>query len=215
MGRTPKRYLPAAGQDWALPLYDPFVRLAGIHKALRALAGQAALQRSHRVLDIGCGTGTLAVLIRRLHPDVDVTGLDPDPKALGRAERKARRAGVSVRFDRGFSQDLPYPDQSFDRVFSSFMFHHLDAQTKGETLCAVRRVLKPEGSFHLLDFGGEDAHAHGWLAQLFHSSERLRDNSDSRILSLMNESGLRNAKKVGNGSVFLGLLRLSCYEASL
>jgi ubiquinone/menaquinone biosynthesis C-methylase UbiE len=82
-----------------------------------------------------------------------VVGLDPDPKALAIAKRKAQRAGLAIQLDQGFSDGLPYPDASFDRVFSSLMFHHLKAEEKAATLREVRRVLRPGGSLHLLDFG--------------------------------------------------------------
>jgi len=79
-----RTYLPAAGHDWSLPLYDPIVKLLGGDAARRALLEQAALRPGQRVLDVGCGTGTLATLIKQLYPDVEVVGLDPDPKALAR-----------------------------------------------------------------------------------------------------------------------------------
>jgi 2-polyprenyl-3-methyl-5-hydroxy-6-metoxy-1,4-benzoquinol methylase len=60
MGNVERAYLPAAGHDWALPLYDPFVSLLGLNSTRRALLDQAALQSTDRVLDVGCGTGTLA-----------------------------------------------------------------------------------------------------------------------------------------------------------
>ena len=88
-----RTYLPAAGHDWSLPLYDPIVKLLGGDAARKALLEQAALRPGQRVLDVGCGTGTLATLIKQLYPDVEVVGLDPDPKALARARRKAARAG--------------------------------------------------------------------------------------------------------------------------
>ena len=141
-----RTYLPAAGHDWLLPLYDPFVKLLGGDRAREALLEQAAVRAGHRVLDLGCGTGTFAVRIKEAHPEADVVGLDPDAKALTRAKAKADRAGLAVRFDQGYADDLPYPDASFDRVFSSFMFHHLPAEEKEATLRAVRRVLKPGGT---------------------------------------------------------------------
>lgn len=85
MPGSTRTYFPAAGHDWSLPFYDPIVKLLGGDKALRVLIDQAALQPGHRVLDIGCGTGTLAVFIKREHPDVVTIGIDPDPKALARA----------------------------------------------------------------------------------------------------------------------------------
>src|SRR5438034_972717 len=176
-----RTYLPAAGHDWSLPLYDPIVKLLGGDAARRALLEQAALRPGQRVLDVGCGTGTLATLIKRLHPGVEVVGLDPDPKALARARRKAERAAVSIQFDQGFSEELPYGAASFDRAFSSLMFHHLAPETKEKTLREVRRVLKPGSSLHIVDLAGPESHPRGFLARLFHSRERLRDNFEGRI----------------------------------
>lgn len=215
MGNVERAYLPAAGHDWALPLYDPFVSLLGINGVRRELLDQAAPHATDRVLDVGCGTGTLAVFIKQLYPDAHVCGLDPDPRALAQARRKAARSVVSIQFDQGFSDNLPYPDASFNRVFSSFMFHHVAADQKESTLREIRRVLKPEGSFHLVDFAGPDDHGDGWLAHLFHSTERLRDNSELRVLTLMRRAGFLEAKKVMEKGILFGGLRMSSFQASV
>jgi ubiquinone/menaquinone biosynthesis C-methylase UbiE len=204
MSESTRTYLPAAGHDWSLPLYDPIVKLLGGDKARRVLVDQAALQPGHRVLDIGCGTGTLAVLIKREHPDVAIIGIDPDPKALARARRKAARAGVSIQFDQGFGDELPYADASFDRVISSFMFHHLPAEEKLNTLRAIHRVLKPAGQIHMVDFERSESGAHGFLARLFHANERMKDNSENRVLSLMSQAGFRDPRKTGERTMFSG-----------
>src|SRR5215813_7114620 len=212
MEASRRTYIPAAGHDWALPLYDPIVKLFGGARARKALLDQAAIQPGRRVLDIGCGTGDLVTLIKRLHSDVDVVGLDPDPKALARARRKAERSAVTIQLDQGFSDELPYPDASFDRVFSSFMLHHLQAGEKEKTLREVRRVLKPGGSLHLLDFGGSESGQHGFLGRLFHSRNSLKDNSDSRIIALMSQAGLANPKVVGRRAMIFG--KIAYYQAS-
>ena len=115
-GRT---FLPAAGKDWLLPFYDPIVKLFGGDAARQALVEQADLRAGQRVLEVGCGTGTLMLMIKRQHNNVEVIGVDPDPKALKRARDKAARAGLSIQFDQGFGDQLPYRDKSFDRVLSS------------------------------------------------------------------------------------------------
>lgn len=207
-----RTYLPAAGRDAFLPLYDPFTKLFGFDGVRRALLEEAALRPDFRVLDVGCGTGTLAVLIKRLNPTIDVIALDPDPKALVRAHRKAARAGVSVRFDRGFSDALGYPDAAFDRVFSSMMFHHLDEGDKEPTLREIRRVLKPGGRLELLDFEGPDAHAHGFLSRLIHSHARLRGNAPARVLDLMVWAGFATPKKIREQETLFG--RVAFYQAA-
>lgn len=156
---VPRPFVPGLGREWLLPLYDPLVSVLGIYRAHRALVDHASLRSWHRVLDIGCATGTLAVVIKRTHSEVEVSGLDPDAKALVRGSLKARNAGVQVRFDRGFSDELPYPDASFDRVFSSFMFHHLERGEQQQTLREARRVLRRYGRLLLVDFARPEVEA--------------------------------------------------------
>jgi ubiquinone/menaquinone biosynthesis C-methylase UbiE len=205
-------YLPAAGRDVFLPIYDPFTKLFGFDRARRMLLDQAGLQSHHRVLDVGCGTGTLAVLIKRLYPTIDVVGLDPDPKALARAQRKARRANASIRFDRGFSDAVGYPDGSFHRVFSSMMFHHVEKQDKDPTLREIRRVLAADGRLELVDFAGPHAHAQGLLGRLVHSHHHLADNDEDRMLARMARAELREPKKIRDHRTLFGTI--SFYQAT-
>lgn len=208
-----RTYLPAAGRDVFLPLYDPLVKLLGFDRLRMLLLDQAALRPGDRVLDIGCGTGTFVVLIKRLYPSVDVAGLDPDPKALGRARRKAERAGVPIRFDQGSADALPYPDAAFDRVFSSMMFHHLPAEVKDGALQEARRVLKPSGRLEFLDFAGHEPGGHGILAHLFHAHALLRENADARILERMERAGFVEPKKIRDRGTLFG--RLGFFQAAV
>jgi ubiquinone/menaquinone biosynthesis C-methylase UbiE len=118
MTQSQRTYLPAAGRDSFLPLYDLMTRLMGADKARTELLDRSDIRPSHRVLEVGCGTGSLLIQLKRLYPGTDVVGLDPDPKALARARHKAARAAVSVHLDRGFGDELPYADASFDRLLS-------------------------------------------------------------------------------------------------
>ena len=225
-----RTFLPAAGHDLFLPLYDPLVTLLGGNRSRQELIEQANITSGQRTLDIGCGTGSFAVLLKRQCADVEVIGLDPDPKALRRAKAKATRAAVSIQFDQGFADQLPYESRSFDRVFSSLMFHHLDEQTQQRTLTEVLRVLKPGGSFHLLDFASNDhsshpdshessshrSHSlHSHLMHLFHPRNRLQDNSDAGILGLMTGAGFPNVQKVKDGRMLFDLLRIVYYRATV
>lgn len=205
MAHSVRSFIPAAGYDWLLPLYDPFQRWILREDAVkRPLVDQAAIQPGHRVLDIGCGTGSLTVLVKRLHPDAQVIDLDPDPKALATAVRKAARWRVTVDFERGFSDQLPVADQSFNVVLSSLMFHHLSREEKFATLREVRRVLRPGGSFHILDFGPPRTRVTSLLAHVFHRMGHSRDNIEGRIPSFMTETGFHRSEEVASRSMLVG-----------
>ena len=203
------RYLPAAGHDFFLPLYDPIARLFGFSKALEPLLAQAELHPDHRVLDVGCGTGTLAVAIKQRNPGVTVTGLDPDPRALTRARRKAERAGMSVRFEQGFGNALPFGDGAFDRVFSSLMFHHLQKDDRPKVLAEIHRVLAPGGRLEFLDFAGG---SHGFLTQMLHGHHPLPEEGD-RLAGLMREAGFARAQRVGDRDTLFG--KIAFYQATV
>jgi ubiquinone/menaquinone biosynthesis C-methylase UbiE len=208
-----KPYLPAMGHDRLLPLYDPLQRLLGMGSVHRQLVDQARIQPDQRVLEIGCSTGNLAIFIKRLYSGAEVVGIDPDPKALARAQRKAGREALSVQLDRGFAEELPYPDASFDRVLSALMFHHLGPDEKEKSLGEARRVLRPGGSLHLLDFGGAKMRSDGFMARLHHRSERLRNNFGERIPTLMGEAGFADPTEVSQRVTIAG--RLTYYRASV
>jgi ubiquinone/menaquinone biosynthesis C-methylase UbiE len=204
MSHTHREYLPAAGSDWALPFYDVIVKWLGGEAARKELLDQASLQPGQRILDVGCGTGTMATAVKRANQQVEVIGIDPDPKVLRRARDKAVKAGVSIQLDQGFADQLPYADASFDRVFSSFMFHHLPAEDKNKALHAMRRVLKTGGSLHLVDFEGPEDGQPTFLQRLFHHSDRLKDNSEHRVLELMREAGFANPSKLSRRKMPMG-----------
>jgi ubiquinone/menaquinone biosynthesis C-methylase UbiE len=209
-----RTYIPAAGHDWSLPFYDPLLKLLGGDSARLALVRQAALQPAHRVLEVGCGTGTLLMLIKREHPGVSATGLDPDNRALARARQKADAASVPIQFHRGFSDSLPYADRSFDRVFSSFMFHHLkNIEEKQRTLAEIRRVLKPGGRLHLLDFAPGDSSENGPVPRWLRSRRLLKDNTESQVLRLMSAAGFIEPRTVGRARILLAF-ETAYYEAA-
>ncbi len=212
MGDTHRSYIPAAGHDWLLPLYDPLQRWLFREGFMRALVDDANIGPDQRVLDIGCGTGTLIILVQRLHPQAEVVGLDPDPKALAIAKQKSEKAGVAINFVRGFADEIPYPPASFDRVLSSFMFHHLTRDEKLGALRDVSRVLRPGGSLHLLDFGRPRSWYSSVLARLLHRGQHLRDNIEGHIPQFMSESGFAESAEVAHRSTVFGTI--SYYRAA-
>ena len=169
----PHDYLPAARHDALLPAYDLLSRALGISKVHRTLVGQAELADGHRVLEIGSGTGTLSIRAKRSRPGADVIGIDPDPLALARAQRKLH-GQCGIRFDHGYAQKLPYRDGEFDRVLSSLMLHHLDSDAKAAAAAEVFRVLRPGGRLHLVDVDADVTEHDGRIARFFARRQQRR-----------------------------------------
>jgi ubiquinone/menaquinone biosynthesis C-methylase UbiE len=148
-------YLPAAGLHLLLPVYDLLSRVLGSGRVYDALATSQELTGARRVLEIGCGTGNLVLRVNNVQPALQVIGIDPDPRALGIARRKAGdRPGLT--FEQGYAQELPYPDGAFDRVLSSMMLHHLDDHTKTAAVAEAFRVIEPGGMLLVADIHASD-----------------------------------------------------------
>ena len=198
-----RSFIPAAGIDLLLPFYDPLWRLMGGQSVRARFISDAGLAANHCILDIGCGTGSLPVQISETLPGTQIRALDPDPKALARGKAKAARAGADVSWSEGFADSLPFDDASFDRVVSSFMFHHLTLDMKQAMLREARRVLTSGGEIHLIDFGDEQPGRDGMIARLFHSHAHSADDRAGQIGELFEEAGFRDVREVSqHKSVF-------------
>lgn len=151
MRETTGRLIHSAGG------YDLLVwlLLLGRERAFRdRLVRLARLERGESVLDIGCGTGSLAIAAkRRVGPSGSVDGVDASPEMIARARRKARRAGTEVSFSHGDVTELPFPSDQFNVVLSTMMLHHLPAGAREQCMRELRRVLRPGGRALVVDFG--------------------------------------------------------------
>jgi ubiquinone/menaquinone biosynthesis C-methylase UbiE len=136
--------------------YDLFVRLLtlGRDRRLRTLtADRVQAQPGEAVLDFGCGTGALAlVLARRVGPTGKVAGIDASPEMIAYAQKKASKQGLTIDFRLEPVEAMSFPDQTFDRALSSLMYHHLPGDLKRLALESLARVLKPGGRLVIVDY---------------------------------------------------------------
>ncbi|MBE2199496.1 MAG: class I SAM-dependent methyltransferase [Anaerolinea sp.] len=207
MSQESERYIPALRFRWLTPLYDPVLRW-GMREAgfKRSLVEQMALRPGMRVLDLGCGTGTLAIMLEQLQPEVEVTGIDGDLEVLAIAQEKAARAGVSIQWDSGMAYDLPYADGSFDRVVSSLVIHHLTMPDKQRTFREVLRVLRPGGEFHILDFGKPHNLYTRLAAAVIRHFEETAVQLDGRLPEMLIHSGFTELGEVSHFTTVFGPL---------
>jgi ubiquinone/menaquinone biosynthesis C-methylase UbiE len=171
--------------------YDLLVRLlslGGERTYRERTLDLAALKTGESVLDVGCGTGTLAIAAKRhVGSAGKVYGIDASPEMIARARKKAKKAAGDVVFENAFVESLPFPDATFDVVLSTTMLHHLPDKARRQCLREVRRVLKPAGRFLAVDFGGPVNERRSWVARL-HRHGRI---DLSRLTPLVSEAGMK------------------------
>lgn len=150
---TETDYIPALGHRRLTGAYDLAVRIATRERVWRRrLLEQLAPAGGEAIIDVGCGTGTFAIMCKRRSPGAKVTGLDPDPDALAIAAAKARRAGVEVEWVRGYAHDAARYDGRFDKAVSSLLFHQVAPADKRTAIAAMLKAVRPGGSIHIADY---------------------------------------------------------------
>jgi ubiquinone/menaquinone biosynthesis C-methylase UbiE len=170
--------------------YDLLLRVlwGGAEAAYREKVIELArLQPGETVLDVGCGTGTLAIAAgRRVGPAGRVHGIDASPAMIARARRKAAAARVAVVFKTAIAEVLPFADATFDAVVSTTVLHCLPDAARRQSVAEMRRVLKPGGRLLAVDFGGP---AHDRRSLIGHLSHHRRFDL-SEVIPLLRDVGL-------------------------
>lgn len=204
MSESRNEYIPALSFRVLTPFYD-FIQKYIVRdiRYKSRLIEQAQIQAGQRVMDLGCGTGTLAIMAKQAQPQAEVFGLDADPQMLKVAQVKKDQEKLEVKFDVGFTNNLPYPDESFDRVLSSIMIHHLKTPDKEKTAHEIYRVLKPGGQLHIIDFGKPYTWYGKLLGPFLHKFEEANDNVAGRLPEIFGEPGLKT-EIVGHFWTFFG-----------
>jgi len=183
--------------------YDLLIALVtlGRERAMRErMLDLARVTRGESVLDVGCGTGTLAIAAKRRVGDAGtVDGIDASVEMIERAQKKAKRAHSGAQFQVASADALPFDTSRFDVVLSTVMLHHLPRSIRAQAIQDMRRVLKPEGRILIVDFGTRTT-AHRGLMAHFHRHGRV---SMADLTSLVGSASLG---VIESGSVGIGTL---------
>ena len=166
--------------------------MLGFGRSFKAVVARLAeVQPGEAVLDLGCGTGTLLQALVARQPGAGFTGIDPDRQVLAIARRRLQRT-PTVELVEGYAQDLPFPDQAFDLVISTLIFHHLPDPVKVSALGEVRRVLAPHGRFLLVDFGAPPtrvARVVLTIGSVFDGRDNMRANLAGELPEMLAAAG--------------------------
>jgi ubiquinone/menaquinone biosynthesis C-methylase UbiE len=206
------QFIPALRYDALTRFYDPVVAITSREGAFkRRLLQHARIKDGESVLDLGCGTGTLAIEIKKDTPKAKVSGLDADRAVLRRARAKAKDAGVKVSFERGLANELPYDARSFDVVVSTLFFHHLTDEAKADAAEEIRRVLRLGGRVLLADWGRPQdpvMRAAFVSVQLLDGFRTTSGNVAGRVPEFLRDAGLKRVAVVDRIRTPLGTIEI-------
>lgn len=186
-------FVPALGFARLTPIYDAALAFATRERVWRrALAEQVAPRSGETIIDVGCGTGTLAIMLKRRSPKARVIGIDPDPAALDIAAGKAARAGVEVEWQRGFARDASaiLGSGRADKAVSSLVFHQVPPLEKQAGLAAMFDAVRPDGEVHIADYARQTGVQRVLfiVIGLLDGFENTRPNADGAIEELLSRA---------------------------
>lgn len=207
-----ERYIPALTFGVLDPVYDLTMRLFLRESTFkRRLVEQARIRKNHRVLDLGCGTATLTIMMKKAQPKAEVIGLDGDPGILDIARSKIEKEDLGIPLTLGMAFKLPYKNDSFDRVVSSLVIHHLTKKNKAKTFAEVFRVLKPGGEFHVADFGKPHNPVMYMISLVMRNLEETRENIAGLLPEMFGNAGFEEVEETARYSTVFGTF--SIYRA--
>ena len=210
------KFIPALRFNWLTKIYDPIVRHTMPEEEFKkTLISQASISPNAQVLDFGCGSLTLSLMAKAVEPTAYVHAVDVDEKILKIAEEKQRQVNAEIFIQRYEGRVLPYQNESFDRVISSLVFHHLTREQKLNSLYEIFRVLKPGAELHIADWGKAKnglMRSAFYLIQFLDGFKTTTDNVKGLLPAYIKQAGFNEVLTTREFQTVFGTLAL--YKAT-
>lgn len=210
-------YIRAAGRVGGVALYDRTIALTMREERWRPVLRDrllAQVPQNGTVVDLGAGTGTLAIALAEKRPDVSVIGVDGDPEILEQA--RAKPGAERVEWKEGLAGELDLADRSVDGAVMSLVLHHLGPQTKLKALEDVLRVLKPTAQLHIADWGRPATplvRAAFFALQVTDGFDNTRDHAQGRLPQILTQAGFASITRYRRLPTGWGTLELLAASA--
>lgn len=210
-------FTPALGRAEFTWAYDTAIRLLTRESVWRAaLLRQVAPKNGETILDVGCGTGTFAIMLKRKAPNAHIVGVDPDPEALALAARKAASKNIDVEWLQRFARDTASSPAVYDKAVSSLMFHQMPMAEKRIGLQAMFDALRPGGELHIADYAYQPdrkmRRLFRWTVQRIDGVENTQPNADGALeemLAELSDEKLMPARVIRTLTGAISLFRLT------
>lgn len=184
-------FTPALGRAKLTSVYDLAIRMLTRELTWRsALLEQVRPRNGEVILDVGCGTGTFAIMLKRAAPKARIIGLDPDPHILKRAAAKAVASGVEIEWRQGFARDAANTGETFDKIVTSLVFHQVGMAEKRTGIAALLAASRPGGEVHIADYVRQPSWSMRQLfriVQLLDGYATTQPNADGAIEEILSQ----------------------------
>ena len=197
-----RNYTPALSYHCLTPLYDGVVAVfTREHKWRPRFVDLVDPQPGETILDIGCGTGSTALALKQRCPEARIIGIDPDPRVLNTARKKADRRRLEIELHVGYGQAPPAILQGtrFTKITSSLVLHHIHMDHKHQTFAAARTFLGDRGVLFLADFGQQRSRLMRHLfriVQVCDGFEATGPHADGQLPGIMAAAGFTHVEEL-------------------
>jgi ubiquinone/menaquinone biosynthesis C-methylase UbiE len=195
-------FVPALGRHELTNSYDRVIAVMTREKRWRAhLLALVAPEAPDTIVDVGCGTGTFALMIKALCPSAHVIGVDPDEAVLAIARTKAAAAGADIEWRQAMGDQLAgvMDPSSATKAVSSLVLHQCPMHMKRAIVSSMREVLAPGGRLLIADYGEQRTFLMRTLfrqVQQLDGYENTQPNADGALPALIEQAGFTDVSEV-------------------
>ncbi len=203
-----EKFIPALGYDFLSDYYDFTIKVTMPEKKFRnRLIDFVDPKENEKILEFGFGTAQNIIILKQRFPNCNVLGVDIDPKIKSIAEYKLNKGGIQVPLYLYDGNKLPFEDDSFDKVYSSLVFHQLDMISKLKCLLEINRILKPNGELIIGDWGKAKTkwmRLSFYLVQLLDGFKTTTDNVNGLMTKYITDAGFKNVEEISYINTSIG-----------